>query len=618
MKSFLQTIILLILTSISFAQTNYFVDNSLGTDAPGNGTSPGASAWKTIQYAIDNVIIPTSDNIIINISSGVYDLSNNQIDIDRGFTNLILIGQGIDNTIIQSAADTASSISRVMMVYSGNSVSLRKLTIRYGRFKGSTDASTGGGGILNSAGTLTIDYCKITENSGKWSEKGFGGGISNYQGSLTISNSTISHNTGATGNTGAQGGGICSYNGTLIVNNSTINDNYAPLTGGGICIISSGANSIFDMVNSTVYGNNAGSYGGIRITVFGGWSQFNAIININSSTIFNNFASDVRGGIGLSARSNFSIKNSIVAGNFSGSIPTPSNLSGVKDSAFTVTSGGFNIFQSYDNLTINDTSKDITWVDPLLLSLADNNTTNSTQTCATISGSPAINAIPGGNGAPLLDQRGAERNGNYDIGAYEWWDDSGSLPVELTLFSYRVLNDKILLNWRTETEINNYGFEIERKIENPTSLSEITWEKIGFVAGNGNSNSTKEYSFIDINPSGGNKFLYRLKQIDNDGKYEYSGVVEVEITPQEFALDENYPNPFNPNTRINYSVRFDSKVTISVYSITGELVTELVNDFRTAGKYSVNFNGNNLASGMYIYRMVADDFVKLNKMMLMK
>ena len=88
--------------------------------------------------------------------------------------------------------------------------------------------------------------------------------------------------------------------------------------------------------------------------------------------------------------------------------------------------------------------------------------------------------------------------------------------------------------------------------------------------------------------------------------------------PLSFSLSQNYPNPFNPTTKINYTVPFDSKVTITVYSITGELVTELVNNNLVAGSYSVDFNGSNLASGMYIYKMTAGSFTQINKMMLMK
>jgi hypothetical protein len=193
-----------------------------------------------------------------------------------------------------------------------------------------------------------------------------------------------------------------------------------------------------------------------------------------------------------------------------------------------------------------------------------------------------------------------------------------TLPVELNSFTATSNQNTVNLKWQTATEVNNFGFEIERKVHTSTSLSVTEWEKIGFVNGSGNSNSPKNYSFSDNNPSGGSKFLYRLKQIDNDGQFEYSDAVEVEIVPKEFVLYQNYPNPFNPTTKINYSVPFDSKVIISIYSITGELVRELVNDNVETGSYSVDFNGSNLASGMYIYKMAAGNFVKTYKMMLMK
>lgn len=190
------------------------------------------------------------------------------------------------------------------------------------------------------------------------------------------------------------------------------------------------------------------------------------------------------------------------------------------------------------------------------------------------------------------------------------------LPVELSSFTASSNQNVVNLKWQTTTEVNNYGFEIERASSSTMPLQ--VWEKIGFVNGNGNSNSPKTYSFNDYNPSGGSKFLYRLKQIDNDGQFEYSYAVEVEIVPKEFALYQNYPNPFNPTTKINYCVPFDSRVAIYIYSITGELVSELVNDNIETGTYSIDFNGSNLASGMYIYKMAAGSFVKTYKMMLMK
>lgn len=192
----------------------------------------------------------------------------------------------------------------------------------------------------------------------------------------------------------------------------------------------------------------------------------------------------------------------------------------------------------------------------------------------------------------------------------------GPLPVELTSFTANLIGGNVELHWSTQTEVNNYGFEIERA----TSLTfGITnWDKIGFVQGNGNSNSPKEYSFNDI-PDGGTKFKYRLKQIDNDGKYEYSSVVSIETkVPNKFILNQNYPNPFNPSTAITYSIPTSSKVTLTVYDVLGKLIATLVNTDQEAGSYSVNFNADGLISGIYFYKIQSGKFVKTNKMLLLK
>jgi hypothetical protein len=185
------------------------------------------------------------------------------------------------------------------------------------------------------------------------------------------------------------------------------------------------------------------------------------------------------------------------------------------------------------------------------------------------------------------------------------------LPVELTSFTSKLLNDKVLLNWSTKTEVNNYGFDVERKVNG-------NWQKIGFVEGNGNSNSPKEYSFSDNKLVGGSTFNYRLKQIDNDGQFEYSDIIEVVNVPTEFALFQNYPNPFNPSTKIRYQLPAESKVVIKIYNILGSEVMELVNDKKEAGVYEVNFNADNLSSGTYIYKINADNFVQTKKMILIK
>jgi len=185
------------------------------------------------------------------------------------------------------------------------------------------------------------------------------------------------------------------------------------------------------------------------------------------------------------------------------------------------------------------------------------------------------------------------------------------VPVELSTFTASVRNNSVTLNWKTETEVNNYGFELERK-------NEDNWERIVFVKGHGNSNSPKEYSYTDKSPIGGSKFQYRLKQIDNNGQFEYSEVVGVELIPTEYALYQNYPNPFNPITKIRYQLPKESKVVIKIYDVLGSEVMELLNEQKEAGVYAVEFNADNLSSGTYIYRIIAESFMDTKKMILLK
>jgi hypothetical protein len=190
------------------------------------------------------------------------------------------------------------------------------------------------------------------------------------------------------------------------------------------------------------------------------------------------------------------------------------------------------------------------------------------------------------------------------------------LPVELSSFSASTNGPAVMLKWITKTEVNNYGFELER---NQTSdVKSETWEKIGFVQGHGNSNSPKEYSFIDI-PVGGTQFQYRLKQIDNDGKYEYSNVINAEIgTPNRYELKQNSPNPFNPSTVISYTLPIDSRVSLKVYDIIGREAASLVDGLQEAGNHSIILDGSHLSSGVYICKMVAGKYAASIKMILMK
>lgn len=196
------------------------------------------------------------------------------------------------------------------------------------------------------------------------------------------------------------------------------------------------------------------------------------------------------------------------------------------------------------------------------------------------------------------------------------------IPVELISFTAEVHNKSVKLQWSTATEKNNRGFEIERKSLTP-SLSNLSrpwrakaegegeplWIKIGFVEGKGTSSTVQNYFFIDNEIQSG-KYFYRLKQIDFDGTSSYSGEVEVEMNfnPMNFKLHQNYPNPFNPTTRIQYQVASSSFITLKIFDVLGNEVAKLVNETQPAGYYEVIWDTANFPSGVYFYKLTAENF----------
>jgi len=205
---------------------------------------------------------------------------------------------------------------------------------------------------------------------------------------------------------------------------------------------------------------------------------------------------------------------------------------------------------------------------------------------------------------------------NNGLGVYK---SSAQIPVELEAFAATAEDRDVILNWKTATETNTSMFQVERSLTG-------NWEVVGSVRAAGTSTEKKEYSFMDKNLNSG-KYQYRLKMVDLDGTYEYSNVTEVEIgVPVAFGLSQNYPNPFNPTTKVNYQIPVNSIVTIELYDITGQKVAQLFNNEQAAGFYTLDVSANKyrLASGVYIYRMIAvekasgKNFVNTKKMMLLK
>jgi cytoskeletal protein CcmA (bactofilin family) len=220
--------------------------------------------------------------------------------------------------------------------------------------------------------------------------------------------------------------------------------------------------------------------------------------------------------------------------------------------------------------------------------------------------------------AAITQNAGASIDGNlYTITSYININGSSVLPVELSSFSAAAIGSNVKLSWNTATETNNYGFEIGRKVVSPQSTVG-NYEKIGFVNGNGNSNSPKDYSFEDTKVSTG-KYSYRLKQIDNNGQFEYSKTIEVDFNaPNNFELSQNYPNPFNPSTTIHFNLPEASIVKLTIFNILGQEIRILVNEFKEAGVNTINFDASGLNSGIYIYKIEAGNFVQTRKMTLIK
>lgn len=186
------------------------------------------------------------------------------------------------------------------------------------------------------------------------------------------------------------------------------------------------------------------------------------------------------------------------------------------------------------------------------------------------------------------------------------------VPVELISFSATTDSKNVNLNWATASETNNSGFEIERRYD------KTDWLEIGFVPGHGTTTEKQNYSYIDQNVNAG-IYSYRLKQVDFDGTFEYSNEILVNVTASlEFTLDQNFPNPFNPNTLIKYSIPKSSQVSLKIFNTLGQEVETLVNEEKQVGTYEVNWNASNLQSGVYFYRLQTGSFVETKKMILMK
>ncbi|MBE2279714.1 MAG: T9SS type A sorting domain-containing protein [Ignavibacteriaceae bacterium] len=224
---------------------------------------------------------------------------------------------------------------------------------------------------------------------------------------------------------------------------------------------------------------------------------------------------------------------------------------------------------------------------------------------------------------------GVQSNGSFVIGGYvaresgvafalAKYNGTALIPVELASFSASVGEHSVALSWTTITELNNAGFEIERKLGDITETGEFS--TVAYVKGNGTTQNITTYTYTDV-PSRAGTYTYRLKQIDLNGEFSYSAPLAVSFNTNlitNYSLSQNYPNPFNPSTVINFTIPVKSHANLRVYDITGAEIATLVNSELNPGVYNINFTANGLSSGVYFYRLQAGDFMETKKMLITK
>jgi hypothetical protein len=497
------------------------------------------------------------------IDGGAIHTSNTNLLIDSSRfvqNEAANIGGGIQYHIDTTDFTDTYQISIMNSIFSENSAFLRG-AIEIQQFNSET-----------SLVDVKIDKCAFIENS---IDRGGNLFISGFIDDFVISNSIFN------GNTAILRTATCNLNGSVKgqVNNCLFTSNLTP-GGGAASSIGTGSNVSF--INCT-FANNIGAaavtlrndaHSILINNIFWGNANYNLIVNAVNDT-------------------------------------TPCSLN-INYS---------DIQYGLDSIVVNDTVSVVNWgignidEDPFFVGTVDYQLADSS-TCIgagidsiQISGTWYITPPSDLGGNPRPYPPGSLP----DIGA---WENQLAIPIPVELISFTASTSKckVTLHWTTATESNNNGFEIQRKLDNSN------WARIGFVEGHGTTTETQRYNHNDdISKLKAVSLSYRLKQIDYDGSYEYSGEILVDNpAPAHYSLHQNYPNPFNLVTIIKYNLPVKSKVNLCIYNMLGVEVKQLLSGENEAGNYSVEFNATAFPSGVYFYRLQAGSFVETKKMVLIK
>jgi hypothetical protein len=395
----------------------------------------------------------------------------------------------------------------------------------------------------------------------------------------------------------------------FIISNSIFSGNTATLRTAGFLFsdhVNGEVSNCLFTSNHALNGSSASSIGSGSIVSF-----------INCTFAYNS------GGAALTLRND--ARSVLVNNIFWGNLRSSIIMNAVNDSTpGNLTINYSDIQYGLDSIVVNDTVSIVNWgtanidADPFFADTINYHLSDSSLCIGT--GIDSIQIAGIWYIAPPTDIEGITRptppGSMPDIGA---WENERSLPipVELKSFTATLQANKVTLNWITVTELNNLGFEIERKIMIDTKGE---WTRIGFVKGYGTTTEKQRYQYVDkISDLKATSLIYRLKQLDFDGSYEYSEEVFVDNPVLvDYALHQNFPNPFNPTTTIKYSIPKKSQVELAIYNTIGEKVDLLVNEEKSAGTYEVEFNSQGLTSGIYFYQLKSDDYIKTKKMVLLR
>ncbi len=381
--------------------------------------------------------------------------------------------------------------------------------------------------------------------------------------------------------------------------------------------------------NNIVEGGESTPTGGISLWVNGSTAFSNSIIEGN--TIFNNSF-----GITLYSTSN-GIINAVVRNNtiYNNRINPNTQTSG---SGININGSPFNqplikqnrIYGNWWGITIQNGTTVQAGPQPILGNIENADTTDDGQNIiyGNVQGSNifdlynnctndvfAQNNDWGVYDSVSIEQHIFHKVDNPAHGLVKFIPFSMQIPVEFISFNSEVFGNDVELKWVTATETNNKGFEIQR-------FSKENWETIGFITGAGTTTHKNEYKFFDKQLADG-KYFYRLKQIDFDGKFKYSKQIEVDIKSiSDFVLYQNYPNPFNPSTKISWSSTVSGWQTLKIYDVLGNEIATLVDEYKEAGKYELDFElktaAKHLSSGVYYYKLKIGDFVAVKKMVMLR